>query len=365
MITTPFSFQKVNKKNRNEKDVPVLITGGAGFIGANLAHQLMLQGETVIVYDNLSRPGSEKNLRWLADEHSERLKICINDVRNYNTVKEVVANVKLIFHFASQVAVTTSIENPVHDFDVNVKGTLNILEAVRTSSVRPPVIMTSTNKVYGGLSDVPLKVINNRYVIATNGCNERGFDEKRPLDFQSPYGCSKGAAEQYVLDYARTYNLNTVVFRMSCIYGPHQFGNEDQGWVVHFLKKAIYDEDICIYGNGCQVRDVLHVNDLVDAFITAWNRIETVRSNVFNIGGGPENSISILELIDYINELYGKKMIVQYAPWRTGDQKYYVSDVSKYKKETGWYPKVNVKNGLEDVYKWVYQDRKKAEHIVV
>lgn len=365
MITNTYRFNNVNEKNGKKRDVPVLITGGAGFIGANLAHQLMLQGETVIVYDNLSRPGSEKNLRWLADEHSERLKICINDIRNYNTIKEVIGNVKIVFHFASQVAVTTSIENPLYDFDVNVKGTLNILEAVRTSSVHPPVIMTSTNKVYGGLRDIPLKIKNNRYVIASNGYDEMGIDEMRPLDFQSPYGCSKGAADQYVLDYAKTYGLDTVVFRMSCIYGPHQFGNEDQGWVVHFLKKAIYDEDICIYGDGCQVRDVLHVNDLIDAFITGWNEIDTIRRNVFNIGGGPENSVSILELIDYINELYGKKMIVQYAPWRTGDQKYYVSDVSKYNRQTGWYPKVNVRNGLDDVYNWVYQARNKDEHIIV
>lgn len=343
---------------RTDSKAAVLITGGAGFIGANLAHQLMHQGETVIVYDNLSRPGSDQNLRWLADEHAERLKICVNDIRNYNTVKEVVANVKVVFHLAAQVAVTTSIENPLYDFDVNVKGTLNILEAIRTNRNHPPVIMTSTNKVYGSLPDISLEKKNNRYSIKTNESFEKGIDELRPMDFKSPYGCSKGAADQYVLDYTNTYDMETVVFRMSCIYGPHQYGNEDQGWVAHILNKTVEDDYIHIYGDGCQVRDVLHVNDLLEAMISGWNNIELIRGNAFNIGGGPDRSISILELLDYIKVLHGKKPNIQFAPWRTGDQKFYVSDSSKYKRLTGWYPKIDIESGLEDIYKWILQNRK-------
>lgn len=338
----------------NEKGI--LITGGAGFIGSNLADKLLQMGETVIVYDNLSRQGSEKNLRWLKDRSDGKLIVYTDDIRNQETLKKALSNVKMVFHFAAQVAVTSSISNPLDDFEVNVKGTLNVIEQIRMLREPPPIIMTSTNKVYGNLSWSSVKKKMRRYVVKEKRI-KAGVNESIPLDFHSPYGCSKGAAEQYVLDYSRTYGLKTSVFRMSCIYGPHQYGNEDQGWIAHIMSKSINGDTIVIYGDGCQVRDALHVKDLLNAFVTGWQKIDVISGNAFNIGGGSKNTISILELIRHIEKLIGKKVDYKHAPWRNGDQKYYVSNFSKYTKYTGWKPCVEINAGLDDIYKWLVHQR--------
>ncbi|HEX2222609.1 MAG TPA: NAD-dependent epimerase/dehydratase family protein, partial [Thermoanaerobaculia bacterium] len=265
------------------------------------------------------------------------------------------------FHFAAQVAVTTSLADPVHDFEVNARGTLNVLEAVRAAqsdhTEPPPLIFTSTNKVYGGMEDVALRLRGLRYEPCDDGLCARGFGEDRRLDFHSPYGASKGAADQYVLDYARSYNLRTAVFRMSCIYGPHQFGTEDQGWVAHFLIRALEDRALTLYGDGMQVRDILYVEDLVRAFLLAERHIDAIAGHAFNMGGGAANTVSLLELIDLIAELHGQRPAVFFEDWRTGDQRYYVSDTSKFEAATGWKPLVNVRQGVSNLYNWLAEYR--------
>src|SRR3954469_5155469 len=263
---------------------PVLITGGAGFIGTNLAHRFLSAGQPVLIFDNLSRQGVEKNLDWLQKTHGALLDVDQADVRDPAALRKAVKQASKIFHFAAQVAVTTSLVDPIADFEINARGTLNLLEAVRLLENPPPLLFTSTNKVYGDLSDVKLRVRRDRYEPEDSGLRTHGFSEERSLDFHSPYGCSKGAACQYVLDYARTFELPTLVFRMSCIYGLHQFGNEDQGWVAHFLIQALEGRTITIYGDGRQVRDILFVEDLVDAFFLAHQQIERLAGNAFNMG---------------------------------------------------------------------------------
>jgi CDP-paratose 2-epimerase len=259
------------------------------------------------------------------------------------------------------VAVTTSLEDPFDDFDVNVRGTLNVLEAVRAQNSPPALLFTSTNKVYGGMPDVGLRRHGERYEPRDGAVRACGFGETRPLDFHSPYGCSKGAADQYVLDYARSFGLRTALFRMSCIYGPHQFGTEDQGWVAHFLIRALEEEPITLYGDGMQVRDVLYVEDLVRAFLVAEKHIGTIAGQAFNMGGGPDNTVSLLELLDLIASLHGSRPQVLYEDWRTGDQRYYVSDFSKFKAATGWRPLVNVREGVGNLYNWLLESRGLAE----
>ena len=316
----------------------VLITGGAGFIGANLADRLLSAGRTVWIYDDLSRPGVEKNVKFLRERHGERVHVEIADVRNRESLRTAVRSAEQVFHFAAQVAVTTSLTDPLHDFEVNVGGTLNLLEEIRALESPPPLLFTSTNKVYGGLSDLELERSGTRYQ-PLNAALRTGIGEDRRLDFHSPYGCSKGAADQYVLDYARTFGLPAVVFRMSCIYGPHQMGTEDQGWVAHFLIRAIQGEPITIYGDGLQVRDVLFAEDLVDAFLLAQANIHTLSGQAFNIGGGLGNTISLLELLDVIAALNGTRPDLRSKDWRPGDQRYYVSDTRRFKAATGWAPR--------------------------
>jgi CDP-paratose 2-epimerase len=339
----------------------VTITGGAGFIGTNLADAIASAGRRVRLLDNLSRPGVEENLRWLRKTHGDRISIDIADVRDPAAVRRAVAGAEAVFHFAAQVAVTTSLTDPVHDFDVNVRGTLNVLEAVRAQDRPPALLFTSTNKVYGGMTDVPLKLHGLRYEPCEAALRARGFGEDRPLDFHSPYGCSKGAADQYVLDYARSYGLPTAVFRMSCIYGPHQFGTEDQGWVAHFLIRALEDRGITLYGDGMQVRDILYVGDLVRAFLLAERNIGAIAGQAFNMGGGAGSTISLLELVDLIGELHGAAPRVFYENWRTGDQRYYVSDTAKFADATGWQPRVNVREGVGNLYNWLLESRGLAE----
>ncbi|MFL6237224.1 MAG: SDR family NAD(P)-dependent oxidoreductase, partial [Thermoanaerobaculia bacterium] len=296
-------------------DRTVLITGGAGFIGTNLAHRIASSGRRVRLLDNLSRPGVENNLQWLRETHGDRVSIEVADVRDSLAVRRAVAGVETVFHFAAQVAVTTSLIDPGHDFDVNVRGTLNVLEAVRTRENPPALLFTSTNKVYGGMEDVPLRQRGERYEPCDQILRARGFSEDRRLDFHSPYGCSKGAADQYVLDHARSYGLRTAVFRMSCIYGPHQFGTEDQGWVAHFLIRALDGRPLTLYGDGMQVRDVLFVEDLAEAFLLAQANMDTLSGQAFNMGGGPENTVSLVELLDLIAELHGQAPPVHSARW--------------------------------------------------
>ena len=334
----------------------VLITGGAGFIGTNLADRLLSSGRQVLIYDDLSRPGSERNIAWLREAHADRLQVEIADIRNRETLRTAVASAEQVFHFAAQVAVTTSLTDPLHDFEVNVGGTVNLLEEIRRRDNPPPLLFTSTNKVYGELPNLALAKNCTRYQ-PLDAALRTGISEERPLDFHSPYGCSKGAADQYVLDYARTFGLPAVVFRMSCIYGLHQMGNEDQGWVAHFLIRAIEGKPITVYGDGMQVRDVLFADDLVDAFLLAQANVHTLSGQAFNIGGGLGNTISLLELLDLIERVRGEKPNIRLKEWRPGDQRYYVSDTRKFKAATGWAPKTNAREGIERLLQWLLESR--------
>ncbi|MEO6546833.1 MAG: SDR family NAD(P)-dependent oxidoreductase [Ferruginibacter sp.] len=333
-----------------------LITGGVGFIGVNLADRLLTEGKKVLVFDNLSRAGVEKNLMWLKEKHGRNLQIMIADIRDKAAVANAVENAARIFHFAAQVAVTSSLEDPFHDFEVNAHGTLNLLEAIRKSAHQPPVIFASTNKVYGDLDDLGIIMNGTRYYPGDQLTCGQGINEKRNLDFHSPYGCTKGVADQYMLDYARTFGLKTVVFRMSCIYGLHQFGTEDQGWVAHFLIQAIKDGVITLYGDGKQVRDILFVEDLVNAYLLAMENIDVISGNAFNMGGGVNNTISLLELCDMIGNISGKKPAIRFEDWRPSDQKYYVSDFAKFNAATGWAPKVATREGVERLYNWLREN---------
>ncbi|HEY4424269.1 MAG TPA: NAD-dependent epimerase/dehydratase family protein [Pyrinomonadaceae bacterium] len=339
--------------SKNGKSKPILITGGAGFVGSNLAHRLLSEGHRVRLLDNLSRAGVEKNLQWLIETHGDLVDIEVPDVRNFSIVKQAVKDASQVFHFAAQVAVTSSLVDPREDFEINARGTLNLLEAVRTTENPPPLIFTSTNKVYGTLADLEFTKQSTRYEPVESLIRERGIAENRPLDFHSPYGCSKGAADQYVVDYARTFRIPALVFRMSCIYGPHQHGNEDQGWVAHFVIRSITGQPVTIYGDGRQVRDILFIDDLVDAFLLAQRNMKKLAGKVFNMGGGPANSISLLELLDLLAGLHGGDVLIRFEEWRAADQRYYVTDTSKFNKLTSWTPRVGVNDGVRRLYEWI------------
>jgi CDP-paratose 2-epimerase len=332
-----------------------LITGGAGFIGSNLAQRLLEDGRRVLVFDNLSRAGVRNNLRILQERYPERLELEVADVRDQGAVSRAVERADEIYHLAAQVAVTTSLEAPLEDFEINARGTLNVLEATRRQRPAPPLIFTSTNKVYGALPDVALVRNGQRYVPVSQQVRDNGIAETRPLDFHSPYGCSKGAADQYVLDYARSYALPAVVFRMSCIYGPHQFGNEDQGWVAHFLIRAREHGPVTLFGDGCQVRDLLFIGDLVEAFVLARQKIDRVAGLPFNIGGGPRSTLSLLELIALLSERHELRVPAQFAAWRAGDQRYYVTDTRRFSAATGWRPRVSPSEGIDRLNDWLTQ----------
>jgi CDP-paratose 2-epimerase len=330
-----------------------LVTGGAGFVGTNLAARLAARGDRVVVLDDLSRPGVERNLRWLCGTHGDRVRVEVGDVGDRAVVRRALAGTDRVFHLAAQVAVTTSLDDPVHDFAVNLGGTLALLEELRRSVAPPPLLFTSTNKVYGGLDDVAVVCRGQRYEPVDPELCVHGVGEARSLQFSSPYGCSKGGADQYVLDYAKSFGLPAVVFRMSCIYGPHQCGNEDQGWVAHFLKQAMAGQPITIYGDGRQVRDVLFVDDLVDAMLLAAESARALSGQAFNIGGGPASTASLLELLDLISELEGRSPIVELGPWRTGDQRWYVSDIRRFADATGWKPQVTMADGVARLHRWL------------
>src|SRR5216684_4893889 len=331
--------------------VRTLVTGGAGFVGSNLVSDLLAAGQNVTVFDSLLRPGAAQNIAWLQSHpQSSQLRVIKADVRDFDAVQAAVSDAEVIYHLAGQVAVTTSVTDPRTDFDINALGTLNVLEAARLGGRRPPIVITSTNKVYGGLEQIAVVEERRRYRFAD--CPD-GISEDQPLDFHSPYGCSKGAADQYVRDYARIYGLPTVVFRMSCIYGPRQFGTEDQGWVAHFVISALTGKPITIYGNGKQVRDVLFVNDLVRAFRLAVDNIDKAEGEVFNIGGGPSNTMSIwAEFGEILTELRGRNLPVDFGDRRPGDQPCYVSDIRKADERLGWRPRVDKENGVRRLWDW-------------
>ena len=349
---------------RSRARTPVtLVTGGAGFVGTNLASRLVEEGHTVRIFDNLSRPGVERNLHWLVERHGDDVEVHTGDVRDAAAVRRAVAGAEQVYHLAAQVAVTTSVEEPQTDLAVNVNGTVNVLEEVRRLDDPPPLVFTSTNKVYGTLDEVPLRRVGDRWQPVDQELDRHGIAEQRPLDFCTPYGCSKGAADQYVLDYGKSYGLATTVFRMSCIYGPHQHGTEDQGWVAHFLIRALAEEPIAIFGDGAQVRDVLFVDDLVDAFLLARDSIDEISGLAFNIGGGPDNSVSLLEVLEMIGSAAGEPPEISFFEERLGDQRYYVSDTRRFAAATGWRPQVAVEDGVEQLYRWL-RDRVPARGAV-
>jgi len=332
-----------------------LITGGAGFIGSNLAYRLIGQGHQVVVYDDLSRQGTDKNLAWLKSEYGGRWTWIRGDIRDFEALRRAAADVDAIYHLASQVAVTTSVQDPRHDFEVNAWGTLNVLEAARLSGRKPLVLYASTNKVYGGMEDVAVVETQNGYAYRDY---PYGIAETRPLDFHSPYGCSKGAGDQYVRDYARIYGLPTVVLRQSCIYGPRQFGIEDQGWVAWFLIAAVTGRPITIFGDGKQVRDVLWVEDLLDLYQRAVERIDITAGQVYNVGGGPENTLAVWqELGPMLAKLLGQEIEVAHDDWRPGDQRIFVADIRKAERELGWRPKTGKEEGVRRLYQWVAANR--------
>jgi CDP-paratose 2-epimerase len=339
---------------------PILVTGGAGFIGCNLADRFACAGHDVLVYDALARPGVERNLAWLEKRHPDKVSTVLGDIRDEGAVAEAARDAVAVFHMAAQVAVTTSLVDPRHDFDINVRGTLNLLEALRRRGEPVPLIFASTNKVYGDLADVALDKTNDAYVPHDPEIRTAGIGETRALDFHTPYGCSKGAADQYVLDYARSFGVPTAVMRMSCIYGEHQMGTEDQGWVAHFLIRALAGEPIAIYGDGCQVRDVLDVADAVDAYVAVWERIETVQGRAFNLGGGPANAISLKQLITHIEDLIGRPVETHFSDWRAGDQRYYVSDTRLAQRELDWRAATPWKNGVAALARWLQDERAAA-----
>jgi CDP-paratose 2-epimerase len=332
---------------------PVLVTGGAGFIGVNLADRLAREGYSVLVFDSLARPGVEENLEWLKSSHSDKISFACCDLRDRAAVGEAVRDCRAVFHFAAQVAVTTSLIEPRFDFDVNVGGTISLLESLRLNNPRAPMLFASTNKVYGNLSDVELQCEDDRYLPQDADLRGHGVDESRPLDFHTPYGCSKGAADQYVLDYARSFGLLTAVFRMSCIYGPHQMGTEDQGWVAHFVYRALADEPIVIYGDGCQVRDVLHVSDAVEAYLAGWRNAGRIAGRAFNLGGGPSNAVSLKRILRFIEARLGRTIKTEAADWRAGDQRYYVSDTRAITHELGLPPAKGWEEGVAELIEWI------------
>jgi len=331
-----------------------LITGGAGFIGTNAAAYYLKKGNKVVVYDNLSRAGAKQNLNWLKKQGGN-LVFVKGDIRDDKKLLETFKKYgpDLVLHLAAQVTMVTSVENPREDFEINALGTFNLLEAMRNTKSKAAALYSSTNKVMGELLHIPVLEKEKRYDYK----NIKGVNESFPLDFFGPYGCSKGAGDQYFLDYARIFGLNTIVFRQSGIYGSHQFGIEEQGWLAWFCNALLFDKPVTIFGNGKQVRDVLYIDDLLRAFDLALKNIKKTRGKAYNVGGGPKFSLSIWELFEILEKLAGKKFNYKFGPWRPGDQKVYISDVSKAKKDFGWSPTISPKEGVKNLYNWIFQNK--------
>lgn len=334
----------------------IFISGGAGFIGCNCTDYFLRQGHEVTIFDNFSRIGSQANLEWLIDQHgSQRLTVVRGDVRDFQALVTAVPGAEVVIHLASQVAVTLSVADPREDFEINALGTFNMLEAVRQFCPEAAFLYASTNKVYGGMEDVRILEEESRYRYADH---IYGIPENYPLDFHSPYGCSKGSGDQYTRDYARIYGLRTVVLRQSCIYGRRQFGVEDQGWVAHFVIAALMKRPLSIYGDGKQVRDLLHVSDLVRGYELVIERIDEVSGDVFNLGGGPENTLSIwVEFGPLLESLAGRPIPISQSAWRPGDQRVFVADIRKAANKLGWQPFTSPTAGISDLYEWVAANR--------
>jgi CDP-paratose 2-epimerase len=343
----------------------VLVTGGAGFIGSNVVDYILSNNPEVqiMVYDNLSRRGVEKNIERLNELYrkSGRLKIVKGDIRDFEKLRKTAKDVSEIYHTAAQVAVTTSLQDPRTDFEINALGTLNVLELARRLETDPIVLYTSSNKVYGNLLGAKLEEYLTRYDFAEP--YKSGISENQPLDPCTPYGCSKAVGDAYTLDYAKTYGLKTIVFRMSCVYGTYQYGNEDQGWVAHFVISTILDKFITVYGDGKQVRDILYISDLINAFQQAIKNVNKTRGQAYNIGGGPNNTISLLELIQFLEGIAGKKVNYNFAPWRPADQKVYYTNITKAKADFGWKPSINKEEGIRRLYAWVSENQKLFESL--
>lgn len=333
----------------------IIITGGAGFIGCNSADHFLRQGHDVVVFDNLSRVGTPANLAWLQANHGDRLSFIEGDIRHYEQLAQAIDGADVVLHLASQVAVTTSVLNPREDFEINALGTFNVVEAVRSQAPAAAVLYASTNKVYGSMAAVGVVEENGRYAYADH---PHGISETYPLDFHSPYGCSKGTGDQYVLDYARIYGLRTLVFRQSCIYGQRQFGVEDQGWVAHFVIATLFNRSISIYGDGKQVRDLLHVTDLIRAYEAGLARIDDLSGTAINLGGGPQNTLSVwTEFGPLLASLVGHDVPVTHHAWRPGDQRVFIADIRKARELLGWEPQISPQEGIADLYRWVENNK--------
>lgn len=331
----------------------ILITGGAGFIGVNTAEYFLKKRDTVYIYDNLSRKGSSINLNWLKKNYP-KVNYVRGDLLKFNSLEKIVRGKDVIIHLAGQVAVTTSVDNPRDDFKINALGTFNILEAMRLYAKNSILLYSSTNKVYGGLEDLKIVAKKTRYEFKNLPF---GVSETQSLDFHSPYGCSKGAADQYVRDYSRIYGLKTVVFRQSCIYGPHQFGVEDQGWVAWFIIALLSNKKINVFGNGKQVRDILYIDDLIRAYDLAVKNINKTKGQIYNIGGGYKNTLSIWrEFGPMLERLFKRKFKVNFSKTRPGDQPIYVSNIKKAKKDFGWEPKIGVDEGVKKLFLWLKEN---------
>jgi len=326
----------------------ILVVGGAGFVGSNIANYYLEQGKEVVIFDNFSRKGSKKNAEWL--KRNPNAAIIKGDVTRNEPIKNVIPDMDAVFHMAAQVAVTSSVENPRKDFKVNALGTFNVLEDIRKYGSNPALLFASTNKVYGNMEDVIIAEQEKKYAYKEL---QFGISESRHLDFHSPYGCSKGAADQYVRDYQRIYGMNNVIFRKSCIYGNRQFGTEDQGWVAWFALASLTGRPITVYGDGKQVRDVLYIDDLVRAYDTAAQNAKRIRGQIYNIGGGPSNTLSILQLIEILERKLGKKISFSLSGWRPGDQKVCIMDIRKAKNDFGWEPRIGVEEGINKLIEWI------------
>ncbi len=331
----------------------ILVTGGAGFIGSNLSDRLLRQGHRVTVYDALSRPGVARNLDWLKARHGGAVTAVVADLRDADALTRAAAEADAVFHLAAQVAVTTSMVEPLDDFEINVRSTVTLLDALRRRPMPVPLVFASTNKVYGDLADVELTLTNDAYVPTDPLLRGAGVGESRSLDFHTPYGCSKGAADQYVLDFARSFGVPTAVLRMSCIYGPRQMGTEDQGWVAHFAIRALEREPISLSGDGCQVRDILDVDDAVDAYLGCWRNMDRVAGRAFNLGGGPANAVSLRQLLRHLEALTGRPVEAAMHDWRPGDQRYYVSDARRVAEVLGLGPWRPWRDGVARLVDWL------------
>ena len=335
----------------------ILVTGGAGFIGSNLADSLASKGHDVLVYDALSRPGVSDNLEWLTGRHGDAIKPIIADIRDAERLSDAVRQADAMFHFAAQVAVTTSMDDPRADLEINCGGTFNLLEAVRTQKPEAPVVFASTNKVYGDLAQFGSRLGDDGYVPEDDQLARHGVSEEQPLDFHTPYGCSKGAADQYVVDYARSYGLRAAVLRMSCIYGERQMGTEDQGWVAHFLIRALEGRPITLFGDGRQVRDICDVGDTCRAYISAMNNIDRIAGRALNWGGGPANAVSLRSLLDEIGRITGRDPEVEFADWRPGDQRWFVADTRAADAALDLPARKPWREGVRDLAAWLAMER--------